>query len=121
MGVRSRVWYLMTPTVLDEQIKLLANVHRRRVLRYLRRSRRQVATVDELAEHLRAHQGSEWGPDVRGRDRVKIALVHEYLPRLDEEGVVDWDRRHDEVRYREPAVVDRVLDALPEDSMTVES
>lgn len=120
MDVRYSVWYPMTPMVVDEHLQLLANVHRRRVLEYLRRGRRQVATVDELVDHLRAHQEAGWGADVRGRDRIKIALVHEYLPRLDEEGVVDWDRRHDEVSYRETAVVDRVLDALPEDSMTVE-
>lgn len=111
----------MAPSIVDEHLQLLANAHRRRVLEYLRRGRRQVATIDELAEHLRTHRELASGADVRGRDRVEIALVHLYLPQLEEEGIVDWDRRHDEVRYREPAVVDRVLDALPEDSMTVES
>lgn len=121
MMVRYSVWYPMTPTVVDEHLQLLANVHRRRVLEYLRRGRRQVASVDELVEHLRTHQ--EWGSsaDIRGRDRLRTVLVHLYLPQLDEQGVVDWDRRTDEVRYRETMVVEQVLDALTEDSVAVES
>lgn len=107
--------------VVDEHLQVLANVHRRRVLEYLRRGRRQVASVDELVQHLRTHQEPGSGADVPAWDRVEIALVHQYLPRLDEQGVVDWDRRHDEVRYRETEVVERVLDALPEDSVAIES
>lgn len=120
MGVRSSVWHPMTSTVVDEQLQLLANVHRRRVLEYLRRGRRQVASVDELAEHLRSHQGRGSSATDRDRDRLRIVLVHLYLPQLDEQGVVDWDRRTDEVRYREPEVVELVLDALAGDSVRIE-
>lgn len=111
----------MSPTVVDEQLQLLANVHRRRVLEYLRRGRRQVASVDELAEHLQTHQEWGTGANLQGQDRLRIVLVHLYLPQLDEQEVVDWDRRSDEVRYREPEVVERVLDALTGGSMKVES
>ena len=118
-GVRV-VWYLMTPSRVDERLELLADEHRRRVLEYLRRGRRVHATVDELAEHLRRHR------DVSGerRDvtigRPRVDLVHRTLPKLDAQGVVDWDRRRDEVRYRGDEVVETVLDALGEDPVAVE-
>lgn len=80
-----------------------------------------MASVDELVQHLRTHRERGSGADVPERDRLEIVLVHQYLPQLVELGIVDWDRRHDEVRYRETEIVERVLDALPEDSMAVES
>ena len=115
------VRYPMAPTRVDEHLQMLANVHRRRVLEYLRRGRRRHATVDELAEHLRTHQEMGEERRIRGVDRLRVVLKQLYLPQLDAEGIVDWDRRRDEVRYREVEVVEAVLDALAEDSVPVEN
>lgn len=121
MWTGALVCYPMSPTVLDEHLEVLANEHRRRVLEYLRRGQRQVATVDELAEHLRTHRELGSGGPSREDERLRISLVHLYLPQLEEQGLLDWDRRHDEVRYRGGEVVERVLDALAEDGMAVQN
>ena len=115
------VRYLMTSTRVDEHLQMLANVHRRRVLEYRRRGRRDHATVDELAEHLRTHQDMGQPGKIRGVDRLRVVLKQLYLPQLDAQGIVDWDRRRDEVRYREVETVESVLDALAEDSVPVEN
>lgn len=110
----------MKPSRVDVRLELLADERRRRVVEYLRRDRRRHATVDELVEHLRRHQGV--GPESRdgGPGRSRLELVHRALPKLDAHGVVEWDRRRDEVRYREDSLVEAVLDALGEDAVAVE-
>ena len=112
--------YPMALSGVDARLDMLADGRRRRVLEYLRRGRRHHATVGELAEHLARR--ADAGTDRQRRDgqRLRVALVHRTLPKLAANDVVDWDRRRDEVRYREDEVVESVLDVLPEDSMTVE-
>lgn len=113
-------WYPMAHSRVDERLALVADEHRRVVLEYLRHGRRRHASVDELAERLRTHQDSGEERRSVGAGRPRVDLVHVTLPRLEANGVVDWDRRHDEVRYRADEVVETVLDALSEEPVAVE-
>lgn len=106
---------------MDDHLQVLASVHRRCILRYLRGGRRDHATVEELLEHLRSQQLPAEGDRLPSRERLHVRLVQVDLPRLADHGVVEWDRRHDEVRYREVAVVEKVLDALTGDPVPVEN
>lgn len=121
MGLLDVVCYLMARDRVDEHLQMLANVHRRRVLEYLRRGRRHHATVDELAEHLRTHQAVGEERRIGCTDRLQVVLEQLYLPQLDAHGIVEWDRRRGEVRYREVEVVEAVLDALAEGPCPIEN
>lgn len=109
----------MTPSGVDERLELLADADHRVVLEYLRGGRRH-ASVDELASILLATREARTGAPTDGGDRIRVQLRHASLPKLDAHGFVDWDRRNDEVRYREDEVVEALLDALPADPVTVE-
>lgn len=110
----------MTSSSVDEYLQMLANVHRRRVLEYLRRGQRQRASIDELVEHLRTLQGGPASTGTRDGERIRIGLIQMYLPQLSTHGLVDWDSDRGEVRYRPNEVVEAVLDVLAEDSVPVE-
>lgn len=68
--------------VLDEQLEVLSNVHRRRLLCSLMRHNPQ---SDRPAAAGRAGRSDE--------DRnLTIELRHVHLPKLEARGYVDWDR-----------------------------
>lgn len=110
----------MTHASVDESLQVLANVQRRRVLQFLRRQRSREASLDELTAHLRSYPDAPTDR-VRGQDRVRVALVQKHLPKLSDQGVVDWDRQRERVRYRQNDVVESVLDALGEESVPAEA
>lgn len=74
-------------------IKLVANQQRRSVLQYLIQSPTDQATVDELVDYLVEESTSE-------PERVRIRLHHCDLPKLADHGVIDYDPRSGDVRYR---------------------
>lgn len=90
---------------LDRAFGLLANHRRRHVLERLRATPDGTASVEELVEYLVAAD-----PDTDDRVRASLALQHEGLPRLDEAGVVDFDRRTGTVSYRGAELIEAILD-----------
>lgn len=89
----------------DRTLELLADRRRRQVLKTLRETPGEAASVDDLARDLVARS-----PDDLARDRVRVALHHRTLPKLDEASVVDFDSRTDVARYHGDQLVEDVLD-----------
>lgn len=83
---------------IDSLFDILASDRRRCVLYYLYRTDEQVATVDELVEFILEVKGVEGSPE-EAYTNVAISLHHVELPRLVEEGVIEFDRRSKTVRY----------------------
>lgn len=87
---------------LSRYFDALADERRRHALYYLRQH--GTASLDELARHAVVRETGH-PPDERSDDeyeRVKSELHHKHLPRLADYGLVEFDPRSEQVRYREP-------------------
>lgn len=92
----------------DDVFAVLADEHRRSILRHLQETDDGVATVDELvadAVDLEAAAKTE---------SVKALYYHATLPHLADSGYVEYDSRSQVVRYREHPLLNRVLRAATE-------
>jgi len=95
-------WREVVPRIVDEQsvttaeldslFEILADEQRRRLLAHLMETDDGVAGVSELADRLAD------GDDER--ERAVIRLHHAHLPKLEDEGIVEYDARSEAVRYR---------------------
>lgn len=99
----------MDDGTLNQAFDLLGNQGRRYALESLHATTETVLSADDIADHLLAHD-----PDAGDRDSVLLELHHKILPRLANEGIVDFDARTDTVRYRGGELVDGLLATLSE-------
>lgn len=80
----------------------LAHQRRRCVLYYLRDN--EQASIDDLASHLTALEQdtprNEMTPEAI--KQVKTTLIQIHLPKLDDYGLIDYDRRSETVCYTYP-------------------
>lgn len=85
--------------------ELLASSRRRYALYRMHASETGVVEMDDLVVHvakLEADRGDARDePGDVHRNRVRIALGHNHVPRLVEAGLVEYDRRSRTLRYRE--------------------
>lgn len=78
---------------------ILRNDRRRRVLEHLQESIGTV-TLRELAETIAARESGESPPPRQLRESVYNSLHQTHLPKLDREGVVDYDEHRKTVELR---------------------
>ena len=95
----------ITAAELDSLFEVLASSQRRRLLAHLVETDDDVATLPELAELLAD------GDD--DRERATIRLHHTHLPKLEDEGIVEYDARSETVRYRGSAAVTAWIEFAP--------
>jgi hypothetical protein len=69
---------------------MLRNGRRRRAIKYLRRHH-GTATLSELAEQIAIYETGESPPPENLRESVYISLHQTHLPKLDENGFLDYD------------------------------
>jgi IS4 transposase len=83
---------------LDEVFELLASRRRRYALYYLR-GRQEPVHRDEMTRRVAAWEAGVPPDDVSdaAATRVATSLHHVHLPRLREEGLVEYDPRHGDV------------------------
>lgn len=93
----------------DRAFDLLRNQQRRSVLETLHAIDETVMTTEELADRVLARDS-----DADDRDQVLTRLYHQTLPRLADDGVIDFDSRTDTVRYDGGELIDTLLSALAE-------
>lgn len=89
---------------LDTVFMILKNSRRRAVLRYLVEVEAET-TLDTLAEHIAA---AENGIDVQAlsssqRKRLYIGLYQAHLPKMDDAGVIEFDKHRGRVELRSEA------------------
>ena len=89
---------------LDEVFTLLKNERRRRVLEFLDRTTNPVS-LGELAEHIAALEQDTTVDQLHSdeRKRVYVALYQGHLPKLDDAGVVDYDKNRGTIALNEDA------------------
>ncbi|RCU47252.1 hypothetical protein DU504_08030 [Haloplanus salinus] len=90
----------------DTIFRVLSDARRRRVIRLLR-AREGAVAVSALAEALAAREPGDPEPE-----RLVVSLQHVHLPKLEGAGVVDYTSDRSQVRYRDVALVDRLLEQL---------
>lgn len=78
-----------------EVLWAVADEWARRALRTLHEAERDLISLDELADQV-AREYSDSRPD--GTHKAKLRLHHSSLPRLDELGLVEYDRESNIVR-----------------------
>lgn len=76
----------------DTVFDLLSSARRRYVLYYLRRHGGE-ATINELAKHLAAWENDADPEELTRQDekRVYVSLYQTHVPKLEEQGIVDYD------------------------------
>ena len=88
---------------LDLVFDLLSNRRRRYALYFLFDQHDGVATIDDVAEHVVTleHQlgHAKDGSLSEREDGVRIELQHVHLPKLEDAGILELDRRTETVRY----------------------
>lgn len=89
----------------------LLDSHRHRyVLEKLSETSDGVASVDDLVDYLLTHD-----PGTEDKDRAMASLHHQVLPKLDDTGIIDYDRRSETVRYRGDELVEDLLDTIEQE------
>lgn len=104
----------MSDSRLDASLRLVSDRQRRRILRRLRDDPTGTTTLEDLLDDL-SDGGAAPTADPPDRDRLSIQLIHSHLPKLNDHGVIDYDRDDEVIRYRPDEGVETVLDALPAD------
>lgn len=79
----------------DAMHALLADSQRRELLSYLCENRQ--STVEECVLTLATADGNESFAADDARERAKISLVHDHLPRLADHDVIDYDHESGDV------------------------
>lgn len=97
----------LQPDRKDKLLSLLADDRRRAILTYLREAPSDVATVEMLTDEIDKE-------DHGGDGSNAIVLVHSDLPRLDEGGLIEFDKQSMTVRYQSIPVVEQLLDCIDE-------
>lgn len=87
---------------LDYYFDALSDQRRRYALYYL--SQRDSANVDELARQVTAWEMGRLPATLTAKtyEPTRVELQHNHLPRLADYGLVEFDSRTNEVRFREP-------------------
>lgn len=88
--VRGHILAPSRMSMLDDHLRILADAHRRTILTSL------LEDSPHSVSPSRADGGSETG-DVESRERTRIELRHVHLPRLEQSGLIEWNRESDTV------------------------
>ncbi|MFC6785228.1 hypothetical protein ACFQFH_04595 [Halobaculum halobium] len=99
----------------DEVFEILSNRRRRFVFHFLKRHRRRVY-LRELAEHVAAWENGKSIRELSSAEtkRVKTALHQHHLPKMDDEGFVEYDSGRETVVLTDGAAdLEVYLDVVP--------
>lgn len=100
-----------SPSV-DRVLEVLQAAPRRDVLTFLVDEPNRAVHTDELVDHIVAVRGLSDDPEQRRR--VEIQLFHYHLPKLADEGVIEFDPRSDVLRYTPDDAIERWLNRICE-------
>lgn len=102
-------WYLSDQ--LDTVFSVLSDRRRRYILYYLSEISGKVAERSQLVETIRYCEGTHSeSAGVPAEKEVVIDLHHNQFPRLEDAGIIEYDRRQGTVRYTERPAIEEWLD-----------
>jgi len=94
----------------DGLVRLLGPHRRRALLRHLWDHRDGVADLDDLAEGVRQRCRADRVPETRMETRIQ--LHHTDLPKLEDAGVLEYDRSDGSVVFEGREGVEAILESL---------
>lgn len=103
----------MTDPEFDRCLRLISDRRRRQIIQRLRPETGGETPVEDLVDFLHAQESNPATTGGSDRDQLLIQVTHSHLPKLDEHGIVHFDRELGTVRYQSDELVEAVLDALP--------
>ena len=98
----------MTDPNVGEILRLLSAQYRRQTIRVLRNTPDGEVGFSELIDAIM----QEAGATSDQRDRIGVQLHHNHLPKLREQGLIEYDRDEQLVRYRPDQQVETVMDGI---------
>ncbi|WP_449289235.1 DUF7344 domain-containing protein [Natrarchaeobius oligotrophus] len=88
--------------------ELLADQNRRYLLHYFRIETTRTADTEEVCEFI-----VNGLPDSDAdKDSLQIELRHQHLPKLIEFDIIEYDNRHETIRYHRDPVVEQCLELV---------
>lgn len=82
----------------DTVLLAVANEHRRVVLRSMDRTDENTMTISALTDQVAEALRNGGPPDDEQRQRVRTALRHTHLPKLEDSGMIAYDTETGQVR-----------------------
>lgn len=92
---------------LNESLRLLSDENARKIL-YTARDLETPSTYEELVDEIK--ERDLLGYD--GEERFKIAMEHNYLPRMAETGIIDYDSESESVHYVQDDQIEELLELI---------
>lgn len=89
----------------DDILVILGHPLRREILRYCAEQSKRETDLDALTDHLVAERGD----DEAERERIALLLHHLHLPRLADDGIVEFDPKSGQVRYQPDDELERLI------------
>jgi hypothetical protein len=78
----------------------LSNRHRRQVVAYIHSADREAFQIDELVAAMGDREAEPPESADEHRHRTRLSLHHRHLPKLADIGLIDYDHRTGDIRYR---------------------
>lgn len=96
---------------LDACLELLSNRQRRAIVGHFLETDSDHAPVDELIAEIIDAEATVTG-ERPGHDSIAATLFHVHLPKFSDAGVLEYDTRHLEVRYRGNSRLEEIYRAI---------
>lgn len=92
----------------DDPIDLMGAQRRRRVLRYLRQSSTDRATIDDIVDHFADDSATD-------PETIRIDLHHRDLPKIAACDVIEYDSSNGDIRYCPTNRIETPMDSFDND------
>ena len=100
-----------TPSVsADRALSVIADSRRRNVLKYLAENGDAAIPIDELVAGIEDGRPLSGGDNREMDNQIVIELHHTHLPKLDEVGLIDYEKGAGTVRYRPQDDIEELID-----------
>ena len=100
-------------------VGLLRHEQRRAIVTYFDQKTTDRASVDDLVEYIVSSDLKRKKPSAKHRERIRIGLFHNHLPRLADAGVLEYDQRSETVRYWGDSRLETLLEIGPSDEYSI--
>lgn len=101
------------PLSLDAMLDLLANHRRRCLLRYFIEDSKNTAVFEDIRRCVIKQESIMRGEQPNHED-VQVNLQHHQLPKLADAGVIEYDVRSQEIRYRPNERLEQLFEQVSE-------
>lgn len=98
-------------TDLDTVFDLLCDQRRRLFLRFFYMNQFESAELDEVASYITRWESRMGGRSAPSLDDVELVLLHNHLPRLEDAGIIEFERSTATVQYHGSEELERILAA----------